>query len=164
MSLSAREWAKDQRARKATQLERGVLVTLTPSERFLLITLADFESVEEGYAYPSLATLVEETGFNKRTVTRLLGKLEDGGLIIRVKHRAAGKRWGNTHYTFPVAAEYRQKDHAWLSAHGMKARPRGGRPKADPNAWMNSSYSEAIHGPRDPEERVRLLASGSNPY
>ena len=92
MSLSAREWAKDQRARKATQLERGVLVTLTPSERFLLITLADFESVEEGYAYPSLSTLVEETGFNKATITRLLGKLEDGGLIIRVKHRAAGKR------------------------------------------------------------------------
>ena len=67
----------------------------TPLERLVLMLLAN-RADESFSCYPSQRTLVTETGAARSTVVKVLGKLEDDGLLIRVaRHHDSGARRSN---------------------------------------------------------------------
>lgn len=60
---------------------------LTPNELIVLIALADFAD-EDGYAWPSMATLARRCRIHRATVFRILDRLENShGLLIPVRKR-----------------------------------------------------------------------------
>lgn len=73
-------------------------VQVPPSEKLVLLALADHAGDETFSCWPSLTHLAKKTGLNRRTVTRLIGSLERQMLIGRI-HR--GQR--STKYQLNVA-------------------------------------------------------------
>lgn len=56
---------------------------LTPTEGFVLVTVADCINTKLRYAWPSQATLMEKTNLASSSVNRALKSLEERGLIVR---------------------------------------------------------------------------------
>ena len=58
---------------------------------------------EKGQAWPSIKLIAHETGYNKDTVYKCLGKLEQRGYISRVQRPSGelGKFRSNTYQLFP---------------------------------------------------------------
>ena len=52
--------------------------------QLLLIHLISYESKEFGYAYPTLPTLLKDTGLSRNTILKCLNELEGKGYIKRV--------------------------------------------------------------------------------
>ena len=55
--------------------------------QLLLIHLISYESKEFGYAYPTLPTLLKDTGLSRNTILKCLNELEEKGYIKRVKEK-----------------------------------------------------------------------------
>lgn len=112
MSLSARNWARDQ----ATGLhpERGV-VPLSPTQRHVLKEIAESENAKEGYAWPSLMELRRLTSYDEKTVRRAIAVLEELGLVRVVKARYRGPN-SNSRYFLPVPEQFREADNLWSMA------------------------------------------------
>lgn len=71
MSWQASAWAlKQQKTRE-------------PTQRFVLLCLANYAGADGRNAFPCLSTLVADTGFSERTIRRTLRQLEALGLLIR---------------------------------------------------------------------------------
>ena len=75
----------------------------TRSARLLLLVIASHVSPTTGLAWPSIATLVEETGYTERHVCRLLKSLERGG-ELRIEH--GGGRGRSNRYRVMVPGEF----------------------------------------------------------
>lgn len=91
MSISALNWA----------FEQGV----TPAGRkFVLVALANYAS-EDGYCYPSQATLCAMTGQGERAVRDHLAALEALGLIARERRDGEGGHRATDGYTLKAPAE-----------------------------------------------------------
>ena len=54
---------------------------MTPSEKVLMLALADYADDEGGSIFPSQATMAEKSSLGERTVTRLLAMFRDRGLL-----------------------------------------------------------------------------------
>jgi DNA-binding transcriptional MocR family regulator len=57
--------------------------TVTRSEKLLLVTLANFSNRQGGHAFPSVRTLMAMAGLSRRSVQRLLRKLEARGFVAQ---------------------------------------------------------------------------------
>jgi len=57
---------------------------LTPREKVVLLALADCMNATTGMCFPSARRLGEMTGIHDRSVWRVLGLLEEKGLITRI--------------------------------------------------------------------------------
>lgn len=62
---------------------RGV----TPSEKLLLLVLANYANPETGECYPSQRRLADDTGLTDRTIRTVFKALEDKGLVDRSERR-----------------------------------------------------------------------------
>lgn len=114
MSLSARNWAWDM-GLKVDQ-SSGLVVDMTPSEKLVLLYLAERENAQKGYAYPSLTNIAEKTRLSLATVKRSIKSLTEARLI-HVEHEHFGKQWArNNYYLDQVTDDYREKDEAWMGA------------------------------------------------
>lgn len=60
-----------------------------PTERFVLVVLADYSDIKTFTCYPSQATLARRTSFAERTVRAALARLESGGWIRRQRRQSA---------------------------------------------------------------------------
>lgn len=72
----------------------------SPTEKLVLVALADRASDNDMSCYPSLTRMQEDTGLNRTTVWRSIDKLVRLGLIER-----SGKRRGATLYRLKVGAQ-----------------------------------------------------------
>lgn len=63
-------------------LIRTVNKTITPTEKWVLVVIADTCNAEEKWqGYPSVTTIAERTGFSRKAVSSALKSLKDKGLI-----------------------------------------------------------------------------------
>ena len=69
MSYSAMKWARAQ--------------SLPTSEKFVLFVMADYAREGDDVAFPSVGTLMADTGMSERTVQRARKALEKRGLIVK---------------------------------------------------------------------------------
>lgn len=89
MSIKAFRWAKDQRG-------------LPSSEKFVLIMIADHYNDEWHRAWPSHATLGEETGLSVPTVKRAIRALASRGLLqVEAWQLNEGGGWLSNRYLLP---------------------------------------------------------------
>lgn len=98
MSIRATLWARDISAR----------IDVPPAERLLLLVLATYHHDRTGECFPSYETLAEKTGWKKRAVILMVGRLEANGLVIRQKRRVGGHQGSNNFVLFghPIAKEW----------------------------------------------------------
>lgn len=79
------------------------------NEKLVLIYLIGHYNKKEGYAFPSINTIVTECGINKRTVIKVLGALEEKGYIKKVQSPKVktdnGVQYQNNKY-FVKCSEY----------------------------------------------------------
>ena len=66
-------------------------VYLPPTQKLVLIVLADFYNEESGKAWPSQDTLCMLTGLSRATLNRALKELKDKGHITIWKERTSGQ-------------------------------------------------------------------------
>ena len=66
-------------------------VSLPPTQKLVLIVLADFYNEESGKAWPSQDTLCMLTGLSRATLNRVLKELKDKGHITIWKERFSGQ-------------------------------------------------------------------------
>lgn len=112
MTISARNWAWAVRTRTD---ETGRRVPLKGGEKVTLLYLAEMENAEEGCAYPTIATIAENTGQSTRTVNVHIATLVEAGAIrIEKKHRSRDGRWLRNTYVLHVPETYRENDPAWM--------------------------------------------------
>lgn len=116
MSWSARRWAWDY-GTKNEKPERH-RPGLRPASKLVLAVLASLEDVGRGYAYPSLAALVETTGLSRRGVILQLAELERLGLITVHRTRLASGVNAQNLYRLNVPEHYRSLDQNWNGAAG----------------------------------------------
>ncbi|MCW1249642.1 helix-turn-helix domain-containing protein [Acaricomes phytoseiuli] len=72
MSFQAMTWAQ----------EAGKAHDLPPAARLVLLTMANYADQDGDNVFPSLSTLVEDTGLSKNTVKSHIRKIQDAGLIV----------------------------------------------------------------------------------
>jgi hypothetical protein len=113
MSLSARNWAWE--VIDLTDTE-GTQRILRPAEKLTLLCLAEHESVEHGYAFPSRERIAERTCLTTRSVSRAITVLVDVGAVTVVKKRSQDGQWPSSMYRLAVPVSYRTSDKAWLAA------------------------------------------------
>jgi DNA-binding MarR family transcriptional regulator len=80
---------------------------LPPTEKFVLVTLADHASIDTATCWPGLNRMAELTGFSTSGVRKALRRLTDKGLIqTHGRWRADGGRSSNTYIiSLPEQAE-----------------------------------------------------------
>jgi hypothetical protein len=84
---------------KAVQWAKTWVDTLSPTERLLLILLADYYNDAKHYAWPAVPTLAQTMGVTDRTVFRCLARLKDMGLVETEKrYRVSGLRDSSAYY------------------------------------------------------------------
>ena len=90
---------------KLMQLIMRTTITLTPTEKLVLLALANFTN-EFGLAYPTLEQICECTSLSRSSVIRALAKCEERRLIFRSK----GHTGRATTYQFTCFRDYRYAD------------------------------------------------------
>lgn len=83
MSFQAMAWAVKQK--------------LPAKEKLTLLMLANYASNEAGDCYPSISTLVEDTGLSKDSVIRAIKALEDAGLVAINRRQMDGVNLPNSY-------------------------------------------------------------------
>ena len=71
---------------------------LTPQEKVVLLALADCMNTTTGMCFPSARRLGEMTGIHDRSVWRVLGLLEEKGLITRINREMERGGQGSNRY------------------------------------------------------------------
>jgi len=99
MSWKASAWAK-----KVVH-GSGEGQQVTRSEKLLLLVLADYHDEERNYAWPSVATLAEDTLMSGRNVQLLLRTLQAKGLIIIEAQRLEVGVSRPNRYHFPALTD-----------------------------------------------------------
>jgi len=126
MTLSARNWAWDMAQRRRLHHEEAYDVHGDPTdwiglksgEKLVLLCLAEHESAEEGYAYPSYERVSQRTGLSVRSVQTHVHALEAYGILEVDKARGSNGRWMRNVYVLRVPEVYRDKDDKWRALQG----------------------------------------------
>lgn len=74
---------------------------IPPSEKLVLLRLADYASDKDQRAYPSVATLAEDTGLSERQVQRYLSSSVDAGFVT-IEENPYGGRGKTRTYRFTL--------------------------------------------------------------
>lgn len=81
MSIRVMSWVWDQRS-------------LSPRDKFILLSMADYARDDGNGIWPSVATLSKKTGYDTRTVQRATNDLEERGLLVKVgESKYQTNRW-----------------------------------------------------------------------
>lgn len=141
MSIRAILWARDVSAR----------INVPPAERILLIVIATYHHDKTGDCFPSYDTLAENTGWKKRAVIQMAGRLESNGLIVRQKRRVNGHQASNHFVLFghPKGREWNATrvhgDAPSQSARGgTQTRVHGDAPDRDSISTRGKSYASGL--------------------
>jgi len=114
--------------------------TLDSNKKLIMLALAD-NANDQGYAYPSINTLVEKTSLSKPTVIKHLKELEKLGLLISQKrHRKNGSATSKIYVIYPnenfekldedLKEKFNQSKEALLGGQSKEALPpKGGQSK-----------------------------------
>lgn len=92
MSFDCYRWAKSQKG-------------LSPPEKAVLVTIADYFNDKEGSAWPSQNTLAEETSYSRATVHRACKSLMQKGLLSWSKVMLASGHFSSNRYFLHRVAE-----------------------------------------------------------
>ena len=68
---------------------------LPPTEKFVLLAIADFSNDKTGTAWPSQSTIARKTNFGRQTVNRAIQRLCGKGVLISSRRSAEGKSTSN---------------------------------------------------------------------
>jgi Helix-turn-helix domain len=68
---------------KATGYVKDLCDNLTITEKFTLLVLADYHSTDERASWPALDTLAKDCLMNKRSLRRILTRLEEKQFVVR---------------------------------------------------------------------------------
>lgn len=74
MGWRAREWARGKRCE-------------SPRAKNVLLCIAEFHNDRAGYAWPSLATIANETGYSVSTVKRAIADLKNESLLVSSRQK-----------------------------------------------------------------------------
>jgi len=75
---------------KATAFVKELRDGLTMTEKFVLLMLAEYHQTDSKLSWPSTKTLAFDCLIEERSVKRILGRLEEGGFIERVRGGGQG--------------------------------------------------------------------------
>lgn len=68
---------------------------LPPTEKFVLLAIADFSDDKKGIAWPSQSTIARKTGYSRQTVNRAINRLREKKMIASSRRSAKGKSTSN---------------------------------------------------------------------
>lgn len=111
MSDVASKWGKKVAERGFAQIPNYLLLinqfldeehTLTPAELLVLVQLSSSWWKKDEMPFPSMSTLATRCGISSRQVQRSINKLENIGLISRVKRRENGIVSSNAYNMEPL--------------------------------------------------------------
>jgi DNA-binding transcriptional MocR family regulator len=68
---------------------------LPPTEKFVLLAIADFSNDKKGVAWPSQSTIARKTGYTRQTVNRAINRLREKKMIVSSRRSAEGKSTSN---------------------------------------------------------------------
>ena len=90
-----------------------------PGEKLTLLCIAELENAEEGYSYPSIATIAARTGQSVRTVSTHIKTLEmAGAIMVSKRERSSAGVWLRNAYHLSVPDRYRATDPEWMRNQG----------------------------------------------
>ncbi|CAN5381067.1 hypothetical protein BH09ACT6_BH09ACT6_18720 [soil metagenome] len=112
MSLSARNWAWDHLGWALN----GVPVPF--KEKLTLLCLAEHESAEYGYSFPSHERIADRTGQSTRTVQTHIRTLAERGAITVTKRKRQNGQYLRNVYYLDVPESYRENDPEWVRLQG----------------------------------------------
>ncbi|WP_194948358.1 helix-turn-helix domain-containing protein [Actinomyces trachealis] len=113
------------------------LTDLGMAESFILVSLVD-QANDDGYCWPSQATLAARSRQSERSVRRNLARLEEYGLIKVVRRSTQGGRRSNL-YWLNVGADFslqtKQPDNlaGCARGHSVRLQYRGMNHQTEPN-------------------------------
>ena len=70
---------------------------LPPTEKFVLIVIANFSNDKTGTAWPSQSTIARLTNFRRQTVNRAIKRLCDKKVLVSSRRSAEGKSTSNVY-------------------------------------------------------------------
>lgn len=133
MSVHLIAWAYDQ--------EVG-----SPTEKAVLLALANRANHDTKECYPSVAAMAKETELGEATVRRALKALTDKDFIARERRRRADGSLGVYNYSFP---HYRETARARTPALRASARPPAQSERAEP---IEDLEPRGVHPSASPQE------------
>ena len=72
-------------------------LNLPPTEKFVLLAIADFSNDKKGIAWPAQNTIANKTGYSRQTVNRAIKRLCAKGVLVSSKRSAEGKSTSNVY-------------------------------------------------------------------
>lgn len=120
MSVSARNWAWDA---MFVADGNGEWRRIRTSEKLTLLSLAEHENADYGYAFPGQARISEFTSLDERTIRRALEVLIPARAVMVDSAHAAGSPFAHNVYWLNVPESFRVSDPGW-----MKRRAEGSSP------------------------------------
>jgi len=85
---------------------------LPPTEKFVLLAIADFSNDKKGIAWPSQRTIANKTSYSRQTVNRAIKRLCASGVLVSSKRSAEGKSTSNVYRINIVALRDIQTNNA----------------------------------------------------
>lgn len=147
MSIEAVGWAMNQQ-----------LVT-SPTDRFVLLALANYADPNGERIFPSVPTIARQTGYDDRTVQRVRKRLLDSGVIEEVEGPRSVRQFRIPALSTPGAAPPGAESPPRRSTPGTESPPPGTAPPppgtAPPNPLVNHQEKgqEEERGLRPPKKR-----------
>jgi hypothetical protein len=73
-------------------MERVFDLSISPTEKLVLLAMADHASPDGSGCYPSVATLIKKTSLSRRCVQTAIRHMENVGFLVRVGQATGGRR------------------------------------------------------------------------
>lgn len=128
-------------------LIRTVNKTITPTENWVLVVIADTCNAEEKWqGYPSVTTIAERTGFSRKAVSSALKSLKDKGILSTLP----GYTGRCSHYIIHIEkiADARYATQAELDKPKEKSSNKGSKPvDKHPPVVQQSSHQQGFSHP-----------------
>ena len=127
-------------------------VSLLPTQKLVLIVLADFYNEESGKAWPSQDTLCMLTGLSRATLNRALKELKDKGHITIWKERTSGQ-YPHSAYRINHVSEKDMVEKVGLKSEQTMYQ-KGGSPCRTVRHYPLTTLKNTLDSVQDKEERI----------
>ena len=127
-------------------------VSLPPTQKLVLIVLADFYNEESGKAWPSQDTLCMLTGLSRATLNRALKELKDKGHITIWKERTSGQ-YPHSAYRINHVSERDMVEEVGLKSEQTMYQ-KGGSPCRTMRHYPLTTLKNTLDSVKDKEERI----------
>lgn len=137
MSEVARKWGDSVASRGFSQVPNYLLFinqfidrdnSLSPLELLILIQLSGAWWTKDEMPFPSMRTLAIRCGTSERQVLRAVGKLEEVGLLKRVKRRSKGLIASNAYDLSPLVEMLQEVAKIYPNEFPRNVRPKAPSP------------------------------------